>query len=167
MQLKPFFEESRLLPFELDRDMSNTTDFFHSYYLDFFKMFKGREFIHRIGTMFGEEVCTNSGNTRCSIRSIKVAASRIIYGLVDYFLYGKGRHTALHKLRERVVEAREGAAWTQGRKWFDFIGALITRTTHKRSGLGKANAQALADLGEDLQIEVRNIVHIAVERVLD
>lgn len=163
--LKEFFKDSQLLPFRYAQTHADTAAFFHRYYLSLFGMLKDRGIVERIATMYAEEVCTASGNPKCSIRSIKVAASRVIYGLVDYFLYGKNRHTWLHRLREHTIEIWGNDNRAGKRDWFDLVGTIIKRAPIE--GLEEDEHTELADLGESLRIEVRDIVHHAVERVLD
>ncbi len=164
-QIKTFFETSELLPFRYDEDLKQTADMFHGYYLSLYKMLTNNGIINVLSTMFAEEICTSSGRTLCSIRNIRVATSRVIYGLVHCFLHDKRRDSALRKIQVEVIQAHDELRKVVGgeTEWFSLLMSVITQSHRDR----ETPAGTISNkYGEAVRSEIRGIVHEAVEEVL-
>lgn len=146
--LPNFFDKSDLFTFS-----STNLQFFLYYYIRLYSMLNYHEVVDKISKTFSDEILSGTVSKSFSIRNIRSIAARIIYSLVDHFLYDKSNKSALVKVRNHVMTSNNCKENITA--WFDTIAELI-------SGDAKVDEKVLQ---YELSEEIRNIVRSAIRKV--
>jgi hypothetical protein len=158
--LPKFFKKGGLLPFEYKKKKKEPQYYyFHNYYAGLFAFLRDSAVVDVMASIFAEEIESGAAATQFSIRNIRGAAGRAIYGMVDYFLYDKTAHESVLSQIRSAIGTNDGHGHIG---WFELLGKLLTGALPDSHSI---YAKIEPRHGEQLRDRTRQVLRSAIRTV--